>query len=79
MKELATKVVETAASMFGYKGQLICRPSQELDYLVDNPVRRCPDISKARGELGYEPTILIDEGLRRSLAWYSHNRDAAEA
>jgi len=79
MAELADKVIETAREMFGYAGQLIKQPSQETDYLVDNPSRRCPDISKGRAELGYEPTILIDEGLRRTLAWYHHNREAEDA
>ena len=55
------------------------RQSAEGDYLVDNPSRRCPVITKARTELGYEPLIDIDEGLRRSLVWYSYNRKAAEA
>ncbi|MEI9953244.1 MAG: hypothetical protein WDO74_30765 [Pseudomonadota bacterium] len=39
------------------------------DYLVDNPERRCPIISKARAELGYAPAVLVDEGLRRSMIW----------
>ncbi len=53
--------------------------SAEKDYLVDNPNRRCPVIDKARTELGYNPAIDLEEGLRRSLVWYSHNRTAAEA
>ena len=47
--------------------------------MVDNPSRRCPIITKARTELGYDPQITIDEGLRRSLVWYSGNRQASEA
>jgi nucleoside-diphosphate-sugar epimerase len=34
---------------------------------VDDPTRRCPDISKARGLLGWEPTTSLDEGLRATL------------
>lgn len=34
------------------------------EYPGDEPMRRCPDISKARG-LGYEPRISLGEGLRR--------------
>jgi UDP-glucuronate decarboxylase len=48
-------------------------------YLVDNPDRRCPIVNKAREQIGYSPTILVDEGLRRSLVWYSANREAEEA
>jgi nucleoside-diphosphate-sugar epimerase len=46
---------------------------------VDNPYRRCPVISKARTDLDFNPRITIDEGLRRSLIWYSGNREASEA
>jgi GDP-L-fucose synthase len=32
--------------------------------------RRCPDISKARHLIGYEPEICMEEGLRRTIDWY---------
>ena len=55
------------------------RTSREADYLVDNPSRRRPSIDKARSELGYEPSVGLDEGLERSLAWYAENRGGEEA
>jgi len=79
MAELADKVIGTARELFGYEGKLVLRPNPEADYLVDNPNRRCPNIDKGREHLDYNPTILIDEGLRRSLIWYHHNREAEEA
>ena len=79
MAELAQLVIETASDLFGYRGKLQRAASLEVDYLVDNPNRRCPNIEKARSHLGFNPAILIDEGIRRSLAWYHHNREAVEA
>jgi nucleoside-diphosphate-sugar epimerase len=79
MTELAEKFIARAHSLFDYRGKLVHKPNPEADYLVDNPNRRCPNIDKARGHLGYNPTIDIDEGLRRSLVWYHHNREAEEA
>lgn len=79
MASLAELVVETARDLFGYTGKVVRKASGESDYLVDNPNRRCPVIEKARAHLGYNPTILVNEGIRRSLIWYSHNRDAEEA
>ncbi len=79
MAELAQRVIDTAGTLFGYRGKLVRKANPEADYLVDNPNRRCPDIKKSRTELGYSPGILIDEGLRRSLIWYHHNREAEEA
>jgi len=32
----------------------------------DEPVRRVPDISRARERLGWEPTVPLEEGLRRT-------------
>ena len=79
MNQLAEKTVSLARELFGYKGKVVHQDSAEKDYLVDNPNRRCPDISKARRELGYDPTILIEEGLRRSLLWYYHNPSGEDA
>jgi dTDP-glucose 4,6-dehydratase len=36
----------------------------------DDPVRRCPDIAKARAILGWEPHIALKEGLLRSLDFF---------
>ncbi len=79
MNELAEKLIHSARDLFGYKGRLVNEPSPEADYLVDNPNRRCPDMTKSRAELDYRPGILVDEGLRRSLVWYHHNREAEDA
>jgi len=38
---------------------------------ANDPIeRRCPDISRARRLVGYEPKVALDEGLERTLAWY---------
>jgi dTDP-glucose 4,6-dehydratase len=37
---------------------------------IDDPSRRCPDISKARALLGWEPRITLKEGLRKSLEFF---------
>jgi UDP-glucuronate decarboxylase len=36
---------------------------------VDEPLRRCPDISKARRELNYSPDISLEFGLDLFLNW----------
>lgn len=79
MLELAEKIVALGRELVGYQGKVVRQASNEKDYLVDNPTRRCPIITKAREHLGYNPSVDIDEGLRRSMVWYSHNRTAPEA
>ncbi|MFP4056859.1 MAG: NAD-dependent epimerase/dehydratase family protein [Candidatus Brocadiia bacterium] len=37
---------------------------------------RMPNIEKARRELGYEPKVHLEEGLRRTAAWYRQEMDA---
>ena len=65
--------------LVGYTGKVVRESSTDKDYLVDNPSRRCPVITKARTELGYDPQVTIEEGLRRSMVWYSGNREASDA
>jgi dTDP-glucose 4,6-dehydratase len=36
----------------------------------DDPRRRCPDISRAREVLGWEPTVGLEEGLRRTIEYF---------
>ena len=39
----------------------------------DDPKRRCPDISKARKLLKWKPKVSLEEGLRKTIAWYKSN------
>ncbi len=77
--ELSECLVRLARELFGYSGKVVRQASQDVNYLVDNPNRRCPVIAKARTELGYNPTISLDEGLRRSLIWYHDHQEGEEA
>lgn len=79
MLELAERVIQLGKELFGYQGKVVHQVSADKDYLVDNPNRRCPIITKARTDLGYDPRIGLDEGLRRSLIWYSEHREASDA
>jgi dTDP-glucose 4,6-dehydratase len=36
---------------------------------IDDPELRCPDISLARKTLGWEPTVEIRDGVRRTIEW----------
>lgn len=42
----------------------------------DDPKQRCPDISKAKQLLNWQPTISLEEGLQRTL---THFRDQIQA
>ena len=38
-------------------------------YPADEPLRRSPDITKARRQLGFAPSVTLEEGLGRFLGW----------
>jgi UDP-glucuronate decarboxylase len=73
---LAKLTVKAAGDICGYSGKVVLGKSNEADYLIDNPNRRCPLIDKARNELGFAPKVSIEDGIYRSLIWYSHNQTA---
>jgi nucleoside-diphosphate-sugar epimerase len=66
MRDLAALLLKIAGS----RRKVVHRPSDEVHYLTDNPNRRCPDITRARSQIGYEPLVDLETGLRRTLEWY---------
>jgi dTDP-glucose 4,6-dehydratase len=38
----------------------------------DDPMQRCPDITRAREALGWEPRVSAEEGLLRTIEWFAH-------
>jgi nucleoside-diphosphate-sugar epimerase len=40
------------------------------DRPVDDPTQRCPDLTVARRELGWEPETSLDTGLARTIRWF---------
>jgi nucleoside-diphosphate-sugar epimerase len=78
MRALAERMRDLAEELVGYSGRIVTETSPDKDYLVDNPNRRCPRIGKARADLGYEPAIQLEEGLRRALVWYRDHQQVTE-
>lgn len=56
----------------GVKAKTIEYPSS---YPAGEPMRRCPNLTLARTELGYAPTIDLDNGMKRTISWFrsKHN------
>ncbi|TFG08826.1 MAG: SDR family oxidoreductase [Promethearchaeota archaeon] len=40
---------------------------------IDDPVRRCPDLSKAKRILNWQPTTDLRQGLEKTIAWFKNN------
>ena len=79
MGELAELVAAAARELFAYEGRVVRAQSGDKLYLVDNPERRCPSIEKARSELGFEPSVALEDGIRRALVWYTGPDSLGEA
>lgn len=67
--ELANIYAEKARKLLNYNKEVIYQKSNEANYLTDNPNRRCPVIAKAQKELGYNPQILVNDGVERFLKY----------
>jgi dTDP-glucose 4,6-dehydratase len=40
---------------------------------VDDPKQRRPDITRAREILGWEPKVLLEDGLRETIQWFQNH------
>ena len=70
MRERAEMIIELSGSGTG----IAFEPLPE-----DDPRRRCPDISRAREVLGWEPRVPAREGLQKTLSWFSRRSDVSSA
>jgi dTDP-glucose 4,6-dehydratase len=43
---------------------------------VDDPKQRQPDITRARTILGWEPKVLLEDGLRETIRWFQAHLDS---
>jgi dTDP-glucose 4,6-dehydratase len=68
VSELAELVVELTNS------------SSEVEYHplpVDDPTQRCPDITRAKELLGWEPTVELREGIERTATYFAEEFERA--
>ncbi|MGN0019043.1 MAG: UDP-glucuronic acid decarboxylase family protein [Candidatus Gastranaerophilaceae bacterium] len=61
IKELAEQVIE----LTGSKSKIIYK-----DLPSDDPTKRRPDLTRARKELGYEPTVKLRDGLIKTIQYF---------
>jgi dTDP-glucose 4,6-dehydratase len=62
------KVAELIRRMTASRSKIVFKPLPE-----DDPVRRKPDISKARKLLGWEPKVSFEDGLRETVEYFRRN------
>jgi UDP-glucuronate decarboxylase len=61
VKALAEMIVE----MIGSKSRIEYRPLP-----VDDPTQRCPDISRAKNLLNWEPRVPLQRGLEKTISYF---------
>lgn len=61
IRELAEEVI----SLTGSRSKIVYRPLPK-----DDPVRRQPDITKARLHLGWEPKVALRDGLTKTISYF---------
>jgi dTDP-glucose 4,6-dehydratase len=62
--EFAEKII----GVTGCKSEIVYK-----DLPVNDPKVRRPDISKAKKELGWEPKVGLEEGLKKTIGWVKEN------
>jgi dTDP-glucose 4,6-dehydratase len=63
------ELVDTLCQILGVDLEVDHRPLP-----VDDPIRRCPDISLAKKLLQWEPEINLTKGLELTIDWYKSQR-----
>lgn len=79
VSQLAEIYQRVGKKLFGYQGKIVYARSQDVHYLTDNPQRRCPNIDKARRLLNFNPTIMVEDGVERSLRFFSESEEGEYA
>src|SRR5690606_25669637 len=59
------ELAECIIRLTGSRSRIVNKPLPQ-----DDPLQRCPDISLAREALQWAPTIPLEEGLRRTIAYF---------
>jgi dTDP-glucose 4,6-dehydratase len=59
--EFARRII----ALTGSKSEIVFRPLP-----VDDPKQRCPDITRARSLLGWEPAVQLEDGLARTVDYF---------
>lgn len=67
--QLAKIFSEEGEKLFNNKTEIRYSESSDSEYLVNNPKRRVPDITKAREKLGFNPKIKVDIGVFKFLKY----------
>jgi dTDP-glucose 4,6-dehydratase len=62
---------ERIRRLTGTKSEIVQKPLP-----VDDPKQRQPDISRAKKLLGWEPKVLLEDGLRETIRWFQANLDS---
>ncbi len=62
--EIAEMIIEISGS----SSELVYEPLPE-----DDPKRRCPEITRAREVLEWEPRTPAREGLEKTLSWFAES------
>jgi dTDP-glucose 4,6-dehydratase len=70
VKEVAGLIVELSDSA----SELAHEPLPHQD----DPKQRCPDITRAREVLGWEPRVAAAEGLSRTVRWFAERHTRSE-
>ena len=75
VSNLANLYKQIGKKYFNYSLKVTYKKSNDKNYLVDNPNRRCPNISKAKKLLKFSPKIKTANGIERYLLFLKNKNN----
>lgn len=59
------QIAEVIVNLTNSNSDMITKPLPQ-----DDPVRRCPDISKLHEATGFKPSVMLNDGLKQTIAYF---------
>ena len=67
INKFAISFAKQSNEILDFKPKVIFKKHSDKDYLTNNPDKRCPDMTKAKKILSFNPTINIEKGIKNYI------------
>ena len=75
VKQISLLYKKIAQSLLGYDTKILFKKNKDKNYLIDNPQRRCPDLTKTKKLLKYKPKIDLINGIKKYILFLYNEKN----
>jgi UDP-glucuronate decarboxylase len=72
IKEFAILFKKASKKILNFNPKILFKKSKDINYLKDNPNRRCPDLSNSKIKINYKPKIKTFIGIQKYLKFLKY-------